>query len=163
MFKSVCFVLPCLLLANCASIVSKSNYPVTINSNPVGAKFLVKKSSGEVVHQGVTPSTVTLKSSRGYFQPEKYTLEFDKKGHPKQTVELAAGMNGWYVGNVVFGGLIGLVIVDPITGAMWKLDDKVEANLTPLATLDNGTGKKLRVVDRRSLPAGMERSLVALN
>lgn len=163
MFKSICFILPCLLLANCASIVSKSNYPVTINSNPAGAKFLVKKSNGEVVHQGTTPATVTLKSSRGYFQPETYKLEFSKKGLPKQNVELAAGLNGWYIGNLGFGGLIGLVIVDPLTGAMWRLDDKVEANLTPMATLDNGNGNKLRVVDRRSLPSNLQDRLIALN
>ena len=34
-----------------------------------------------------------------------------------------AYLNGWYIGNVVFGGLIGLLIVDPETGAMWRLDE----------------------------------------
>ena len=27
-------------------------------------------------------------------------------------------MNGWYIGNILFGGLIGFLIVDPLTGAM---------------------------------------------
>lgn len=30
-------------------------------------------------------------------------------------------MNGWYIGNLLFGGIIGLLIVDPATGAMWTL------------------------------------------
>jgi len=33
-------------------------------------------------------------------------------------------LNGWYIGNLLFGGLIGLLIVDPLTGAMWTLDPK---------------------------------------
>lgn len=38
-------------------------------------------------------------------------------------------MDGWYVGNIIFGGLIGLLLVDPITGAMWKLPDTAQGNL----------------------------------
>jgi hypothetical protein len=40
-------------------------------------------------------------------------------------------MDGWYIGNILFGGLIGILIVDPLTGAMWKLDDVVYGNLSP--------------------------------
>ena len=36
----------CILMSACASIVSKSSYPVTIASNPPGATFTVKKSGG---------------------------------------------------------------------------------------------------------------------
>ncbi len=32
-------------------------------------------------------------------------------------------MNGWYAGNIVFGGLIGILIVDPATGAMWDIKE----------------------------------------
>lgn len=40
-------------------------------------------------------------------------------------------MDGWYMGNLLFGGFIGFLIVDPATGAMWKLDDNVYGNLSP--------------------------------
>ncbi|WP_174263189.1 CsgG/HfaB family protein [Citrifermentans bemidjiense] len=40
-------------------------------------------------------------------------------------------MNGWYWGNIVFGGVIGLLIVDPATGAMWKMDDTLMVPLSP--------------------------------
>jgi hypothetical protein len=33
------------------------------------------------------------------------------------------------LGNIVFGGLIGLLIVDPATGAMWKLEETQVINL----------------------------------
>ena len=33
-------------------------------------------------------------------------------------------MNGWYFGNILFGGLIGMIAVDPATGAMYTLQPK---------------------------------------
>ena len=117
----------CLFSVGCASIVSSPNRPVAITSEPMGATFVVKKDNGIAVSSGVTPSTITLSSSGGYFRPAKYLIEFTKDGY-KQTVPLSGTLNGWYIGNFLFGGLIGLLIVDPATGAMWRLDDTVMAN-----------------------------------
>ena len=36
---------------------------------------------------------------------------------------LETRMNGWYLGNIIFGGLIGALIVDPATGAMWTFKE----------------------------------------
>lgn len=44
-----------------------------------------------------------------------------------RAVTLTTGPSGWYVGNVVFGGLIGLLIVDPATGAMWGISRPTRA------------------------------------
>ncbi len=33
-------------------------------------------------------------------------------------------MNGWYWGNFAIGGLIGFLIVDPLTGAMYRIKDE---------------------------------------
>jgi hypothetical protein len=30
----------------------------------------------------------------------------------------------WYVGNILFGGLLGFVFIDPATGAMWVIEPK---------------------------------------
>jgi hypothetical protein len=152
----------CCLLVNCASIFGKSTWPVTLNSNPSGAKVVVKDHNDQIVHQGVTPSTVTLSSSAGYFRPAHYSLEFSKKGYPTQTIPLSASMSGWYMGNILIGGLMGMLVIDPATGAMWKLEEPMAANLTPLATLDNGNGRKVQVIDRSTLPAAMQKNLIAL-
>ncbi len=32
-------------------------------------------------------------------------------------------LDGWYFGNLIFGGLLGILIIDPATGAMWRLDE----------------------------------------
>lgn len=151
-----------MLLASCASIVSKNNYPVALTSNPSGSHVVVKNSSGESIHQGVTPTTVTLAASEGYFKPATYTVEFSKKGKAKQIVTVSAGMDGWYFGNIVLGGLIGMLVVDPLTGSMWKLDSTVNADFQAVATLDAGNGRSIAFIDRASIPAHMEKKLVSL-
>lgn len=116
-------------LSGCASIVSKSNWPVTVQSNPTGAKCAIFKENGVQVHTGETPMTVTLDASDGFFSSAKYTVKCSKDGHPESSSELSAHLNGWYIGNIVFGGLIGILIVDPATGAMWKLDETHVVNM----------------------------------
>ena len=120
-----------LLGSGCASIVSKSQWPVTINSNPSGANVAIKNKRAVEVQKGTTPMTVTLSSSAGFFNPAAYQFAFEKEGYYPASASLSASMNGWYIGNILFGGLIGILIVDPATGAMWKLDDTVYGNLSP--------------------------------
>ena len=71
---------------------------------------------------GVTPATVTLKRGNGFFQPAAYDVTFKKEGFQTKTVQVTGTVNGWYVANIIFGGLIGLLIVDPATGAMYTLN-----------------------------------------
>lgn len=150
------------VLAGCASIVSKSEYPVAITSNPTGADFTVKRRSGIPIASGVTPATIVLPASDGYFQPAKYTVEFKRKG-VMQSVPLTAKIDGWYFGNILFGGVIvGMLIVDPATGAMWRLNDTVVATFQQ--TADSSPGRReLRIVDIDSLPMKYRGQLVALN
>jgi len=116
-----------LFLTACASIVSKSRYPIQITSNPPGAHYAVKKENGILVSQGVTPSTVVLKSAAGYFQPAKYVVDLDYKGQ-KQQFLCEANINPWYFANFISWGFPGFLIVDPLTGAMWKLSDTSTVN-----------------------------------
>jgi len=119
-------------LSGCASIVSKSEYNVAVNSVPEGADFLIKDKSGRKIHSGRTPQTVSLNSDAGFFKGATYQVDLSKEGHASTTTTLDSSINGWYWGNILFGGLIGMLIVDPATGAMWKLDDHVSQTLYPL-------------------------------
>ena len=151
----------CLGMTACASIVSKSSYPVTISSNPPGACFTLKKSNGLAMSTGTTPATVSLNSSDGYFKPAKYIVEFTRKG-VTQSVPLNASINGWYFGNLLFGGIIiGMLIVDPATGAMWRLDDNVIATFNQ--TADASHGGEIKVVSIDKIPISMRKHLIALN
>jgi hypothetical protein len=106
----------CAALMSCASIVSKSDWPVAFSSPEPGTAFTVKNENGVAVAKGTTPATITLTASNGYFDGADYVVEANGVETP-----LESSMNGWYLGNIVFGGLIGLLIVDPLSGAMWTL------------------------------------------
>ena len=149
------------VLAGCASIVSKSEYPVSVTSNPTGADFTVKRANGLPIASGVTPATITLAASDGYFKPAKYTVEFRRKG-VVQSVPLTAKVDGWYFGNILVGGLIGLLIVDPATGAMWSLNDTVVATFRQTADAAPANRRALQIVDINSLPMKYHGQLLAL-
>jgi hypothetical protein len=149
------------LLSSCASIVSKSEYPVAFTSSPSGAKVVVKK-NGVDVYQGVTPSIVTLSASNGFFKPARYQVEFTKKGATTQVIPLTSDLDGWYFGNILFGGPIGLLIVDPATGKMWKLPESVNASFVSITSVTSENGKTIKIVDRNSVPAEIQDQLIAI-
>ena len=123
-------------LAGCASIISKSEWPVTVQSNPAGAKCVIAKKDGVEVHKGETPLTVTLRADSGYFSSQDYVVTCEKEGYDNAKVEMPSSLNGWYWGNIVFGGVIGWLIVDPATGAMWKMDETKVVSLVKLQTAE---------------------------
>ncbi|MBA1202661.1 hypothetical protein G7009_12990 [Pseudomonas capeferrum] len=132
-------------IQGCASIVGESRYPVVVSSAPPGASFEITDKSGAVVHTGNTPSTVTLKSGKGYFSGQTYTLRFKKEGYPDKAIELDSSLSGWYWGNILIGGVIGMLIVDPLTGAMYKLPEYASADM----------GKPLPDAGKDSLKVGV--------
>jgi len=138
---NIACVVGVLICTGCASIVSKSQYPVTIQSNPSGATVVVKNKHGAAIQRATTPATVFLSAKSGFFSPEKYSIEFKKPGCNSCTTALSANLDPWYFGNIIFGGLIGAVIVDPATGAMWKLDKTVIADLSKQTALLNNEAK----------------------
>ena len=155
-------ILSSMLLTNCATIFGGSRpKDVTLNSNPSGATVTVTDKEGALVHKGVTPTTAKLSRSTGYFSAASYHVTFVKKGYPQQNVDLRASMNPWYIGNLVFGGLIGFLIVDPLTGAMWTLDDQYTAQLGTTAMNDTGS-RSVQIVERSRIPKEWESHLVAI-
>ncbi|HEY6101144.1 MAG TPA: hypothetical protein VIW03_17035 [Anaeromyxobacter sp.] len=121
-------------LSGCASII-KGGGPeaFTVRSQPPGADVQITAiPTGETVASGRTPLTAMLPKSRGFFQGAKYKVLVQLPGYQARETILDTNVNGWYVaGNLVFGGLIGWLIVDPATGAMWTLSN--EAIDVPLA------------------------------
>ena len=117
-------------LAGCASIVSDSKPKVGLYSLPTNANYVIKNSSGDVLLRGVTPGTAILETSRGYFKSQSYTVTFQKEGYTETTVPLKSTVSGWYWGNLLIGGLIGMLIVDPLTGAMYTLPEDATGKLS---------------------------------
>ncbi|MFN6115238.1 MAG: hypothetical protein ACK46G_10705 [Flavobacteriales bacterium] len=113
-----------LLLPSCATIVSSTRYTVPIRTEPSGATYRITDRKGKVVKEGITPALVELKAANGYFKRGIYRVDLVLEGRKPASAVLHARVNGWYWGNVLFGGaaFIGMLIVDPATGAMYRLD-----------------------------------------
>ncbi|MDR2911998.1 MAG: hypothetical protein LBV38_01670 [Alistipes sp.] len=126
-------------LGSCASIVTRSDYPVAFNSVPVGAQVTVENRDGFVVYNGRTPSTIYLEASAGYMRPERYKVTYRQPGREPVTNYIAARLDGWFFGNLLFGPpcWIGMLIIDPLTGAMYKLPSHSE---TLSVSVDVSTG-----------------------
>ncbi|MBU2712004.1 hypothetical protein KCG35_13115 [Zooshikella sp. WH53] len=117
-------------ISGCASIVSEDVYPVAISSTPASSTFIIQNEEGQTIHQGTTPETVSLNAGNGYFSGADYTVTFSREGYNDLTINLESTVDGWYWGNLLFGGLIGMLIVDPATGAMYKLPAEINSDLT---------------------------------
>ena len=126
-----------LLFTSCASIVNESIQRVQLDSTPVGADVVITDvSSGETVFTGQTPANVSLEKGDGYFSGKDYQVVFQLAGYQPRTVDLEHSLSAWYWGgNLLFGGLIGYLIVDPLTGAMWNLPERISEELTPIGVL----------------------------
>jgi len=122
------------MFCSCASILSKSAYTVTFDSAPSGAEIVVHNKDGNPIYKGATPTTMTLDASHGFWQPASYQITATMPGFNQGTTTLNAGLDGWYIGNILFGGLLGILIVDPATGAMWSLKNRVVVPMGPATT-----------------------------
>lgn len=111
-----------IMLSGCASIVAKNDQVVSISTEPDEAEVMIKNSKGKIVHKALSPTNVTLMTSDGYFSGETYSVSIRKDGYFAKDLVIDSTPRGWYLfGNIAFGGLIGWFIVDPATGAMYKL------------------------------------------
>ena len=127
--KSI-IVLTMLILSGCATVMNEHQSEVYIKTAPNDAKFDVYNSEGRLVETAMSPKIVTLKTSTGsYFGGETYTLKFQKPGYEPVTRTLDSDVSLWYFGNIIFGGFIGMLIIDPLTGAMWELPKHMDVQL----------------------------------
>lgn len=146
--------------SNCATIVSKSSYPVSIYTNPPGAQVSITDKKGKEIYNGTSPSVVKLRSGAGFFARAEYHVKLSAKDYEK-IIPVTFKLNGWYFGNIVFGSLIGLLVVDPASGAMWRIDkyadDINETLVKPTVLITEPT---LKIMDIKDVPQNMKENLV---
>ena len=125
-----------LIFTGCASIFDGGSKSVQINSNPQGAKVTISNQEGKTLFVKTTPALVTLDRSSGYFRGEDYELVFEAPGYKPYETHVVSTIDGWYFGNILLGGLVGMLIVDPMTGDMYTLSPMdVNCNLAPSPVL----------------------------
>ena len=133
----------CLSFTGCASIFSGGPKKVTINTTPPGAKVTIYDKYNKLVSTQHSPAVVSLDRSTGYMAGQEYRIVIEKPGYKPTEVRVRANINGWYFGNLLIGGPLGLFVVDPLTGAMFTLSpDHINETLTPAqrSSLKKGPG-----------------------
>lgn len=111
-------VLASLFTTNCATIISGSKQNIKFASNPANASIFIDE-----VQVGKTPFETKLERKR------EYDVMIKLDGYKPYETKLTKKFNAWYLGNIILGGIIGLII-DPITGAIYNLTpDQINAQL----------------------------------
>jgi hypothetical protein len=112
-----------LILTGCATITGGSRDPqVNITSDPPGAAVWVDHEP-----RGATPAIVELN------RKSEHKITVVQPGCEPATATVKRSLNPWVFGNIVLGGLIG-VVVDVCTDATYKLSpSEIHFNLKPLA------------------------------
>jgi hypothetical protein len=158
---AVMFMTLVFFFSGCATIVSTSKYDVPITSTPSDAAISITNKKGIEVYTGKTPATVTLRSGAGYFSKAEYQVRFSSPGYDDKVATIQFWLNEWYFGNLLLGGVIGMLIVDPLTGAMWKLMTPL-LNVT-LSKTTTSTGPEMKIMCIDQVPESWKAHLVRIN
>ncbi len=96
-------------IMRCATIIHGTSQQVGIGSTPSGAKVTVNGQSF-----GTTPTIADLK------RKDNHILKIELDRYLPYETTLTKKVSGWVLGNLLFGGLIGLA-VDAISGGLYNL------------------------------------------
>ena len=97
------------VVAACATIMHGTSQQVGINSQPAGATVVVDSQTA-----GTTPVAAKLARKRSH------RITVTMPGYQQFEMVTTRKTSGWVWGNIVFGGLIGL-IVDASTGGLYDV------------------------------------------
>lgn len=129
-------------LTACATLVGGgSSQGVSVSSEPSGASFTVKSSSGMQMASGTTPQMIQLP------RKNEYSIEFSVPGYRSQSVALTKGVNGWVFGNFIIGWIPGLII-DFVTGSANKLEPSLVQVALQRGVAEGEAGKLFGVVKK---------------
>ena len=106
------------LIIGCATIMHGTTQEIGISSSPTGASVIINNES-----RGNTPLVVELSRKKSH------TIRIEMTNYEPFEITTTKSVSNWVWGNIVFGGLIGL-IVDASTGGLYKLSpEQIEATL----------------------------------
>jgi hypothetical protein len=122
-----------LTMSGCATIVDRGPREIPIASQPPGAKVSIYNRSNVLVTSQTAPFVAELNPKHRFFVGQRYRVVFEMEGYETAEVQLKPRISAWYFSNIFLGGPLGMLIVDPATGAMYRLlPEEVDQVLTPL-------------------------------
>lgn len=110
--KKLLMLPPLVLLGACASIVEGTDQSITVSSNPTKASCFLERDGAQIGAVDPTPGTVQVEKNSA-----DITVMCSKAGYDDGSAVLVSGFEGWALGNLVFGGIVGAG-VDAVTGAI---------------------------------------------
>ena len=113
-----------ILVSGCASIISGTTQEVAVNSSPDGATCDITR-QGVRLQQVVTPASAMVQRTN-----RDLLVSCTKPGYQAATATDPSGVEPWVFGNLLAGGVIGLV-VDLSTGAVNKYASPASIVLQP--------------------------------
>lgn len=110
------------LLSGCATIVHLgSNEELTVSSEPSGATVVI-----DGTERGVTPLATKVERKKDH------AVVLTKEGFEEAQSRVESHISWWIAGNVILGGLVG-ILVDVMSGGGYTIEpDAVAVNLKPL-------------------------------
>ena len=136
MNKSICravaLILAAPLFAGCASIVSDDDSTTYFETDPEKARCVLHGQDFRRVIE--TPASMTLNS-----EAAPITVACKADGYRETAEVLDTSMDGWILGNIIFGGVVGAV-VDAARGAGQKFPPRFMVVLEP-STFSTGAAR----------------------
>lgn len=108
-------VLLALIFVGCATIMTGTRQDISIDSRPPRANVVVKTAGGMPVFSGTTPASCKLDKNK------EYIVIISMEGYREERLMIGQKLQPWVIGNLLCGGVLGL-IVDAVSGAIWKLE-----------------------------------------
>ncbi len=125
-YSPLAIMLTAALLSGCASIVKGTSQSIAITTPPTtGALCTLSSSQGN--WQLTSPGAVTVEKSQQDIQ-----VRCDKPGWQEGFATIPSNFEGWTVGNILLGGVIGLG-VDAATGAINEYPHAFQVPMIPAA------------------------------
>lgn len=125
-FQTAAFcVLGVAAISGCATITQGSTDTVTVDTRPPGATCELKQAGATIGFVNPTPGSVQVGKSKN-----DINVQCGKDGYQPAVGTLSSELEGMTFGNILFGGLIG-VVVDASSGALNKYPALVQIVMVP--------------------------------
>ncbi len=106
------------MLNSCCCFINGQKQDVNVQTNVPDAQVFI-----DGMIYGTAPGIIALE------RDESYNLEVRKEGYHPHRQKIDSHFSGWFAGNFLIGGLVGMII-DLSTGSCWSFSD-IDVTLTP--------------------------------
>jgi hypothetical protein len=115
----------CLSLSGCATLVTGSSQTLTLDTQPPGAACLFKRDGATIGAVNPTPGSVSV--TKAY---KDIDVRCSKEGYADAIGRVGSNFQAMTFGNVLFGGLVG-VVIDAASGAAMHYEPTLTIVLIP--------------------------------